>query len=189
MSNDRELVQQVLARQHGAFERLVAQYQRLVWHLVYRMVHQVQDCEDLCQEVFLRVHQRLGQFRFESALGTWIGRIAFSTAARHMQRRRIPLVEDTDDAAEQAALVERVADDFDLEAAVADGELMGRLVEALEALSPVQRTLVTLYHLEELGIPEIARITDLPEGTIKNYLFRARRRLRDRIAPMMGADA
>ncbi|GAB3332109.1 RNA polymerase sigma factor SigM [Marilutibacter aestuarii] len=173
--DERSLVAAVMARRPGAFERLVTRYQKLVWHLVHRIVQHPEDTRELAQEVFLQVHRRLHQFRFESALGTWIGRIAFSVASRHMQRKRLPMVEPDEDGVSPA---ERVEDGFDLAASVADAELMRHLHAAIDALPPLQRTLVTLYHVDELGIAEVARITDLPEGTVKNYLFRARQRLR-----------
>jgi RNA polymerase sigma-70 factor (ECF subfamily) len=66
---------------------------------------------------------------------------------------------------------------------------MEHLSAAIEALPPLQRTLVTLYHLDELGIAEIGGITGLPEGTVKNYLFRARQRLRRQLETRLGAIA
>lgn len=175
MSGDRDIVDAVLARRPGAFEALVQRHERLVWHLVHRMVRHPEDTRELCQDVFLRVHRQLHRFRFESALGTWIGRIAFSVANRHLQRRRIALdvpYEDDIDA------VERIGDGFDLEAACADADLVARVAAAIDALPPLPRTIVTLYHREELGIAEVAAVTGLPEGTVKSHLFRARLRLR-----------
>ena len=87
------------------------------------------------------------------------------------------------------SLFDQVSDGFDLEAACADNELMGNLGEALEKLPPLQRTLITLYHLDELGIGEIAAITELPEGTVKNYLFRARQKLRQQLERKTGVLA
>ena len=87
MSEDEELVKAVLARAPGAFERLVARHQKLVWHMVYRMVQHPEDARDLSQDVFLRVHQNLGQYRFESSLSTWIGRVAFNVAGRYLEKK------------------------------------------------------------------------------------------------------
>ena len=188
MSDDQDLVSAVLARTPGAFERLVARHQKLVWHLVYRMVQHPEDARELCQDVFFRVHERLGQYRFESALSTWFGRVAFSVATRHMQKKKLPMVEpDADD--EGASPWESVSDGFDLEAACADKEVMGLLTDAIEKLPAIQRTLVTLYHLEEMPVAEIASVTGLPEGTVKNYLFRARSRLRQQLEVRMGVAA
>ncbi|MEO8002753.1 MAG: sigma-70 family RNA polymerase sigma factor [Arenimonas sp.] len=184
MKDDRALVQAVLERAPGAFERLVVQHQNLVWHMVYRMVQQRDDAEELSQEVFLRVHQKLHQFRYDSALSTWIGSIAFSIATRHLQRKRISLVDETD--GEEGSLLERIGDDFDLEKAHVDREFQTHIAEAMNKLSPIQRTLVSLYHLDEMSLLDIARVTELPEGTVKNYLFRARLKLRQALESKMG---
>jgi RNA polymerase sigma-70 factor (ECF subfamily) len=184
MTDDRSLVAAVLAREHGAFARLVEGHQRLVWHLLHRMVADAEDTRELAQEVFLRVHQRLPQFRFDAALRTWIGQIAFSVAARHLRRKRLPLVAFDASADDDAVLA--IGDGTDLEADAVDAQALRHLDAALAELSPLLRTLVTLYHVDELPIPEIARVTALPEGTIKSHLFRARKRLRDRLAPALG---
>jgi len=183
---DRVLVAAVLAGTHGAFETLVRDHQRLCWHIINRMVRHPDDTRDLCQDTFLRVHRYLHQYRFESALKTWIGQVAYSVARRHLERKRIPIAEPSGDE-DSADLVERVADGFDLEAASADAE-MGVLLHAeIEELPPLQRTVLTLYHLDEVPIPEIARITGLAAGTIKSHLFRCRARLRGRLQARLGA--
>jgi RNA polymerase sigma-70 factor (ECF subfamily) len=190
MSDDQDLVTAVLARTPGAFERLVARHQNLVWHLVYRIVQHPEDARELCQDVFFRVHDRLHQYRFESALSTWIGRVAFSVATRHMQRKKLPMVEPSADGEDGSpAAWESVSDGFDLEAACADSEVMGLLEAAIGKLPAIQRTLVTLYHLEEMPVADIASVTGLPEGTVKNYLFRARSRLRQQLEVRMGVAA
>ena len=170
----------------GAFERLVRQDQGLCWHIVQRMVRHPEDTRELCQEAFLRVHRNLHQYRFDAPLKSWIGQVAYSVARRHLERKRIALVESGD---EEAPLYERIGDDFDLEAATADDEVARLLHAAIEALPPLQRTLLTLYHLDEIPIGEISRITGLAEGTIKSHLFRSRKRLRELLEPRIGAAA
>lgn len=171
-------VRAVLDRNPGAFEALVRDYQKLCWHIVFRMVRDPDDARDLCQETFLRVHRQLHQFRFECPLKSWIGRIAYSIALRHLERRRAAPVTHLDD--EGNSVVDQLADEsFDLEAASGDEQLAARLREGVHALPAVPRTLVTLYHLDELPISEIATITGMGEGTIKSHLFRARATLGD----------
>ncbi|UGB38821.1 RNA polymerase sigma factor [Frateuria soli] len=174
---DRELVDAVLRGAPGAFERLVRTYQGLCWHIIYRMVRHPDDAQELCQETFLRVHQCLHQYRYESALKSWIGQIAYSIALRHLQRKRIPLFEPAADE-EAGSPLENLGGDFDLEQAFGDAQAARRLHAAIDTLPPVQRAVLTLYHLEEATIPEIATITGLASGTIKSHLFRARLRLR-----------
>ncbi|BFI94875.1 MAG: sigma-70 family RNA polymerase sigma factor [Rhodanobacter sp.] len=185
--NDRALAEAVLANRPGAFERLVREYQGLCWHIIQRMVRNPEDARELCQDTFLRVHQCLHQYRGESALKSWIGRVAYTIALRHLQHKRIPLVESCDD--DGTSLLENLGDGFDLEAACMDEETRRHLHEAIEALPPVQRTVLTLYYLDETPIPEIARITGLAGGTIKSHLFRSRLRLREVLDSRTGVAA
>jgi len=156
-------VREVLERKPGAFEALV---------------RDPDEARDLTQETFLRVHRQLHQFRFESPLKSWIGRIAYSIALRHLERRRATPVSLLGDG-EQLAYESAADESFDLEADAGDEQRAGRLLAGIDALPPVPRTLITLYHLEELSIPEIAAMTGMNEGTIKSQLFRARLTLRD----------
>lgn len=184
---DRALVEAVLAGDSKAFATLVRDYQRLCWHIIDRMVRHPDDTRELCQDTFLRVHQYLRQYRFESPLKSWIGQVAYSVARRHLERKRIPIVDAQTDADDEGfGLVEQVSDGFDLEEASADAELCQMLQAEIEALPPLQRTVLTLYHLEEVPIPEIAQITGLAAGTIKSHLFRCRARLRDRLEKCVG---
>jgi RNA polymerase sigma-70 factor, ECF subfamily len=177
--DDRQLVAAVISRAPKAFEQLIRQYQGLCWHIVSRMVVHREDARDVCQEAFLRVYRHLHQYRFESPLRSWIAQVAYSSALRHLERKRIPLAGmEQGDPQERAA---EVTDGFDLEAASADAELVDALHAEIEALPPLQRTILTLYHLDELTIGEISRITGIAEGTIKSHLFRSRAKLRDRL--------
>ena len=132
IDDDRVLVQAVLAGAPGAFETLVRDYQRLCWHIINRMVRHPDDTRELCQDTFLRVHQYLHQYRFESALKSWIGQVAYSVARRHLERKRIPLAEPVGDD-DALAVVEHVSDGFDLEAASADDEIGALLRAEIEA--------------------------------------------------------
>jgi RNA polymerase sigma factor (sigma-70 family) len=171
-------VRAVLAGETRAFEALVLDYQKLCWHICFRMVGNPDDARELCQETFLRVHRQLHQFRFECPLKSWIGRIAYSIALRHLERRRAAPTIYLEEAGVGAA--DSLADEStDLESASGDAQHAERLRAAVAALQPVPRTLVTLYHLEEMPIAEIANITGMSEGTIKSHLFRARASLRE----------
>jgi RNA polymerase sigma-70 factor (ECF subfamily) len=183
---DRQLVSDVLGRKPGAFERLVREYQGLCWHIVQRMVRHPEDTRELCQETFLRIHRNLGQYRFDAPLKSWIGQVAYSVAKRHLERKRIPIVEDD---GEGGSLLDGVADGFDLAEAVSGAEQARRLHAAIEALPPLPRMLLTLHYLDEVPIGEIAGMTGLAEGTIKSHLFRSRKRLRELLEPCLGVAA
>lgn len=186
-TEDRARVAAVLAGAPGAFEQLVRDHQGLCWHVIQRMVRHPEDTRELCQEAFLRVHRYLDQYRFDAPLKSWIAQVAYSVAKRHLERRRIPLAEAVD--GDGMALAELVAGDEDVHAGVSGEEASRHLHAAIESLPPLQRTLLTLYHLEELPIPEISRITGIAEGTIKSHLFRSRRQLRAILEPDFGDTA
>jgi RNA polymerase sigma factor (sigma-70 family) len=143
----------------------------LVWVLVQRLVRDPETARELCQEAFLRVSRQLHQFRFESQLSTWIGRIATSVALRHLERQRIP-TEAFDEALHDAAHEDGPPQQLDL------AQRLQRLRDAIDALPPIPRLCLTLFHLQELPIAEVAAITGLPEGTVKSHLHRGRERLR-----------
>lgn len=185
LDEDRALVAAVLAGAAGAFERLVARYQNLAWHITLRMVRHPEDARDLCQDTFLRVHQCLHQWRGDRPLSGWIGQVAYSMAKRQLERKRVPLLEPGSD--DDGALVESIAGEANIEADHAEAQIDAHLHAAIDALPPLQRTLLTLYHLDEVPIVEISRITDLPENTIKSHLFRSRKRLRELLAPLLDA--
>lgn len=185
---DRSLVEAVLADRAGAFEQLVRDYQGLCWYVIQRMVRHPEDTRELCQEAFLRVHRYLHQYRFDSPLKSWIGQVAYSVAKRHLERKRIPLAEVAEDA-DGLSLLDNIGDGHDLQATHEQGEDERELHAAIEALPPMQRTVLTLYHLEELSITEIATITGMAEGTIKSHLFRSRKHLREILSPRMGVAA
>jgi RNA polymerase sigma factor (sigma-70 family) len=185
LEDDRLLVSDVLARAPGAFERLVSRFQGLCWHIISRMVRDREDARDLCQETFLRVHRHLHQYRSESGLSSWIGQVAYNSALRYLERKRIPLVAPAGEDDDVAGRMAEVRDDFDLEAASANAELMSALHTAIDELPPLQRTILTLHHLDELPLGEIATITGIAEGTIKSHLFRSRAKLRDRLETLV----
>jgi RNA polymerase sigma factor (sigma-70 family) len=181
VEDDRALVRSVLERRDGAFERLVEMNQRLVWHMIHRLVKHPEDARDVCQEAFLRVHSELRRFRFECKLSTWIARIAWRAALRYLERKRLPLI-----ALDEDPLAEQVADDFDLEASCANAQLLGQLHRAIDVLPPLKRAVLTLYYLEDLAVGEVAIILDRPEGTVKSELLRARAQLRKVLEALPG---
>jgi RNA polymerase sigma factor (sigma-70 family) len=180
---DRALVKEVLEGREGAFERLVERHQRLVWHMIHRLLRNPDDAQDAFQEAFLRVHRELRRFRFESLLSTWIARIAWHAALRFLERKQSPVVAVE---AEEGALQEEVAADFDLEASCADAQLLSRVHAAIDELPPLKRAVLTLYYLEDFDVQDISNVLGRPVGTIKSELLRARARIRHRLGVLPG---
>lgn len=179
MENERALIQQILNGDTEAFRSLVANYQRLVGHIVFRMVPQPADHEDLCQDVFLKVYQNLASFGYQSKLSTWIGRIAYTTCLNYLKKKRVPLFDDT--TPEHASLEHQGGTDDPSDRTAVRTDLSQRLRQEVDGLPLKYRTILTLYHLDQLSYAEIGAIMDLPEGTVKSHLFRARKLLKERL--------
>jgi len=149
------------------------------------MVSHAEDRRDLAQEIYLKAFKSLPHFRFEAKLSTWIARIAYNTCLSHLEKKKLVLPgmegdtdraggEDLEGMAGKAAGVMGI----ETEKRLFQKELSGILREEINELPPVYRTLITLFHQEELSYEEIYLITGLPEGTVKSYLFRARKTLK-----------
>jgi RNA polymerase sigma-70 factor (ECF subfamily) len=192
---ERRLVERVLDGERDAFVELVEQYERLVQHVVYRMVDDDRDREELCQDVFVRVHRYLDGFRFESKLSTWIARIARNTCLNHLEKKQMPLYADqaagpSDAAATDAReLFNRIPDEGDTPAdETADRHVYDAIHDAIDTLPEHYRTALTLYHLEGMSVQEVADAMDNPEGTTKSHLYRARKKLKDRLLEVFSAE-
>jgi RNA polymerase sigma factor (sigma-70 family) len=172
---DEALVERVLLGDTIAFRTIMNNTEGLVAQIIFKMVANGEDRRDLAQDVYLKVFKKLSGFRFNSKLSTWVGQIAYNTCLNYLQKKRLVLVDEND------------FDGFkhlygdEAESLVLTKELSQILRIEIDKLSPLYRTLITLYHNEDLSYSMIAQITELPEGTVKNYLFRARKVLRDKL--------
>lgn len=179
MTSEQLLVEQVLAGDKAAFERLVSQYQRLVSHVVARIAGTEGDFEDICQDVFFKVYRNLKSFHFDCKLSSWIGRIAHNTSLNYVARKRPASFSDF---TEEEYGADSFADDQPGPVERAEqADIAIRLKEEIRKLPQAYRTALTLYHLEEMSYLEISEIMSLPINTVKSHIFRARRMLKDKL--------
>jgi RNA polymerase sigma factor (sigma-70 family) len=87
MFEEKEVVSRIIAGDLKAFKSLVGQYEALVFHVVYRLIENTEDAEDVCQETFLRVYKGIHQFAFQSKLSTWIASIAYNTTVNYLKKK------------------------------------------------------------------------------------------------------
>jgi RNA polymerase sigma-70 factor (ECF subfamily) len=183
---ERELVEQVLDGDREAFLDFIDRYERLVKHVVFRMVDDDWDREELCQDVFMRAYRYLDGFRFESKLSTWLARIARNTCLNHLEKKEVDLyadhapAPDDDGPPDARAALNRIEDpDADVAEAATDRERRAVVREGIQTLSEHYRTALTLYHLEGMSVSQISDVMDNPEGTVKSHLYRGRKKLKD----------
>lgn len=143
--------------------------ERLVMQIVQRMVARAEDRKDLVQDTYLKAFNKLGSFKFEAKLSTWVARIAYNTCVNFLEKKKALLTGDS---------FAHIPDTGSAEQRLLDKELQETLDKAIEILPPLYKTVFVLFHKEELSISEISEITSLPEGTVKSHLFRARKQLK-----------
>jgi RNA polymerase sigma factor (sigma-70 family) len=181
---DQELVQQIVGGHTRAFAMIIKKTERLVAQIVFKMIRGPEERKDIAQDVYLKVFKSLSGFKFQSKLSTWIAKIAYTTCLKHLEKHKQQVLPygnpETDDEAHSGSKSMLQSDD-DVESSIFQAELSVILKGEIEMLQPLYKTLITLYHNEELSYSEIAEITELPEGTVKNYLFRARKALKENL--------
>jgi RNA polymerase sigma-70 factor (ECF subfamily) len=183
---DQLLVEKVLRGDTGSFAVIIKKTERLVAQIIFKMISIPEDRKDLAQEVYLKVYKNLRGFQFQCRLTTWIAQITYNACINHLRKKKLVLVDDGSTMGSENEVIEMLQNKLhagrnDSEAFLFKKELAQILQAEIEKLPPLYKTLITLYHNEELSYLEIAEITGLSEGTLKSYLFRARKKLRENI--------
>lgn len=184
MTDDKALVSRITSGDVQAFRQLIQQHERLVAHMVGRLIHQVEDREELCQDVFMKVHEKLEEFTYQSKLSTWIATIAYRHAINHLRKKKIEVSDIPDEDRFTANFVAELNPEEILEEQ--DQEEM--VLKLLEYLPVHYKTVLTLFHLDNMNYQEIGEVTGMPEGTVKNYLFRARHLLKEKVKQYLGKE-
>jgi RNA polymerase sigma-70 factor, ECF subfamily len=171
-AGERALVERCRSGDEGAFQELVGRYKDLVFALIARTVQDRSQAEDLAQEVFLRVHRGLPYFRGEARLSTWIYRIVANVCLQDQSRARRTISLDTErDGARSFSPSTKDRQFGDL-------ELRDRLEKAIARLPANYRLLVAAHYLQGVQYEDLAEALDLPLGTVKTQLHRAKQQLR-----------
>ena len=176
---DAELVVRALKGRDDGFEELVRRYQRPIVSYVYRMTGDYDAALDLTQEVFIKVYNSLARYRPEYKFSTWIYRIAHNAAVDHL-RRRPSRPQGLDRTARDGETYERpVASDAPSPEQLSErAEMRAEIEDVIQQLPASYRELILLRHAHDLSYDEIAEVTGLPLGTVKNRIFRAREAMR-----------
>ena len=174
-ADERRLIERVLAGDRVAARRLYEAHVGRVHRAAYRIVGDEMLAQECTQEAFVRAFARLDRFRGDSALGTWLTRIALSVSLNAVRRRR--RVDGRELALDAVEATRLAAAEPGMEP-----DLRARIAEAIDALPEIYRTVVVLHDVEGYTHAEIGDLLGVPEGTCKTRLFVARRRLREMLA-------
>lgn len=183
--DDRELVAFAVDGRESAFREILTRYERPVFSLVYRMVRDRSLAEDLAQEAFIKAFKAIDRYDPKYKFSSWIFKIANNLTIDHLRKRKLdtisidgsPHATDAEQRA-QTRLVIESTDEDPLEY-VQNRELGSQIERAIGLLRPEYKTAVLLRHVEGYAYEEIADIMEVPLGTVKTYLHRARKELKD----------
>jgi len=171
-----------------AFRELVRRYERPVFSLIFRMVRDRETAEDLAQETFIKILNHIDRYRPEFKFSSWLFKIANNLTIDHLRKRQLKTI-SIDGSPHAATAAEVEASTFDVEARgesaleeMESKELGGAIEKAIAKLRPEYRACILLRHVEDRSYEEIAATLDLPLGTVKTYIHRARHELREALS-------
>lgn len=193
-AKDRRLVRRLKQGDERAFQELVHTYQDRIFGLMYRMIGNRQEAEDLAQEVFISVHRGIANYRGEGRFYTWLYRIASNTCKNRIKYlkgrnfHRSSDIDETPDAHTAGAdgpTVHLQSIVPGPEATIAGSRLEQAIQREIAALDPEHRLLIVLRDIQGMSYADIRRVTGLQEGTLKSRLHRARLALKERLQPYL----
>lgn len=187
-SSDKELVARCRRGDERAARELVSRFERPVFSLVYRMVRDRALAEDLAQEAFVRTFNHLDRYDPTYKFSSWLFKIAHNHTLDHLRKRELDTV-SIQGAPDATTRDRQEATSITLESAserpdeLLEAKRTGAAIEAaIDRLRPEYRAAIVLRHLEDRSYEEIAEIMEIPLGTVKTYIHRARRELQEKLA-------
>lgn len=189
-SADQILVERVQCGDREAFDLLVMKYQRRIFRLILRFVHEPALAEDVAQETFLRAYRAIGQFRGESQFYTWLYRIAVNTAKKAASDgAKDSSIHDSSifsEDGETFSLDEQLSDMETPEALLAGRQIANTVNAAIDDLPEDLRTAIALREIEGMSYEDIALTMQCPVGTVRSRIFRAREAIAKKLRPLLG---
>ena len=176
---DVELIAKAIRGREDGFEELVRRYQRPITAYVYRMLSDYESSLDVTQEVFIKVYNSLEKYSSDYKFSTWLYRIAHNAAIDYMRRNSANLQSLETENEEGAYQLQLESPLLTPEQERERSEWRSEIEAVVKCLPSVYRELILLRHAQDLSYDEIAEVTNLPLGTVKNRLFRAREMMRE----------
>lgn len=160
-------------------------YKKLVFHVAGKLIEDSDDLEDACQEIFIKIYENIGSFKHGCKLSTWIAKISYNHACNLLKKRKKTVSFSKMNFAENEEIF---LEELSVKSSQIESGFNGQkedctqmIEKCLERLHPVQREIISLYHTENFSYEEISYALSMPLGTVKNYLFRARKNLKDMV--------
>ncbi|MEM9353179.1 MAG: sigma-70 family RNA polymerase sigma factor [Planctomycetota bacterium] len=186
MDDDEQLVAAAAAGDQQAYGALVERHQARLYNTLYRVMHSADDALDISQEAFVQAYLKLDSFRRDSRFYTWLYRIAMNLALSALRKRKnTASIEDIRSRGAPDPVDPLASPDERLDGA----ERVAVLERALSMLGEQPRQILVLRELEEFTYEQIAEVLDVPVGTVRSRLFRARAQLKEQLRVLMPEEA
>ena len=177
--SDVELIASAIKGREDGFEEIVRRYQRPITNYVYRMLNDYETSLDVTQEVFIKVYNSLNRYSSDYKFSTWLYRIAHNAAIDHLRRNSVNQQSLETENGEGAYQLQLESSSPTPEQERERSEWRAEIGTVVKCLPAAYRDLILLRHSRDLSYDEIAEVTGLPLGTVKNRLFRAREMMRE----------
>ncbi|MFC2132980.1 RNA polymerase sigma factor [Bacteroidota bacterium] len=180
------LIEQIISGDKEAFRIIIKNYKRLVFHIIFRMVSNKTEREEIGQEIFIKIYDSLPKFKGKSSLATWISVIARNTCKNFIKKKKVALYEDVvskdrEDMNDNNSFDKVLTDEEPYDVTMSKNEIYEILNKEIILLPELYKEIISLYYLGQLSYKEISVIVKLPEGTIKSYMSRARTILKEKL--------
>ena len=178
-NEDMSLIQEALAGDQNSFSRLRQKYHDAIFNLIYRMIREKDEVEDLTQEAFIKAFGSLPSFNNEYAFSTWLYKIATNNCIDYIRRKKLQTfsIDKPIESKEGDFSFELPDSTYEPDKEMISSQRKKLLEDAINSLPPKYRQVIVMRHQEELEYQEIAQILKLPLGTVKAHIFRAREML------------
>lgn len=186
---DSDLIQRAINGDESAYKQLMENYRGAIYNLLYKMVHNREETEDLVQEAFMKAFKALPSFNEEYAFSTWLYKIAVNNCIDHIRKKRLKTYSLDKPIRAKDGELEREFPDVSMspDKGILSREKSKLIAQAIDELPENYKTVIVLRHNEEKSYEEIAQILDIPLGTVKARIFRARemlkKALKDKLFP------
>ena len=185
--DERAIIERCKQGDLGAFNELIKRYEKQVYNFAYRLTKNYDDANDIAQEAFLRVFNAIGSFRGDATFSTWLFRITTNAFLDDRKRAKAHPHSSLDEYLElgESSVARQIEDPAPLPDSVTEQKERQQILEAAINDRPdYQRAMVVLYHSQQKSYEEIAEIMELPIGTVKSRLNRARVALKEKLSPV-----
>jgi len=186
--NDQILIDRISSGDPSAFYDLVGRYKKKIYYLAYDITGDHHEAEDISQEVFMKVYRSLNTFRRDAKMSSWIFQITVNASIDSLRRKSSKpekTIGELDQVHIQESLPSNVPHNFDPVRSTESIQIQHKISQALQKITPKERTAFVMCHYNGLKLKETAEILNVTTGTVKSLLFRAIRKLRKELSPFL----